>query len=133
MMYYMANSDIGCTTGRIRTYHADLSGNSRDICNVILICSSNCLQTLRIYTRLSKILFPTFLRYLHLSKKIQKIELKKTFTPDNILPTLHNPPNTSLREFQINDFRGTEEAKNQLHNFIANNFTSIQEIQINRS
>ncbi|KAI7847893.1 hypothetical protein BDC45DRAFT_524796 [Circinella umbellata] len=133
MMYYATDIDTTYSIRRLYTYHADFSCNSRDICNVILICGSNCLQILRIHTRLSNTLFPTFLRYLHLSKKIQKIELKRTFTPNNILPILHNPPNTSLREFHINDFRGTEEAKNQLHNFIANNFTSIQEIRINRT
>lgn len=111
----------------------DFSCNSRDICNIILICGSNCLNSLRIHSQLSSSLFPTFLRHLQLSTKIQKIEIKKAFIIDNILPTLHNPPNTSLREFHVNDFRGTEEAKNELYNYIANNFIAIQEIQITRN
>ena len=88
---------------------------------------------MRSYSQLSGAFFPTFLINLHLSTKIEKIDFERALTINNISSTSHNPPNTSLRKFRIKNFRGTEEARNQLYQYITNNFTSIQEIQINRT
>ncbi|KAI7854589.1 hypothetical protein BDC45DRAFT_535172 [Circinella umbellata] len=124
-MYYMNNIDLTLSIRGIYTYNADFACNSRDLCNIVLICGSNCLRAMRIYSRLSGAFFPTFLNNLHLSTRIEKIDLERALTTDNILFTSHNPPNTSLHKFGVKDFRRTEEARNQLHQYIANNFTSV--------
>ncbi|KAI7847891.1 hypothetical protein BDC45DRAFT_597432 [Circinella umbellata] len=60
MMYYMNNIDLTLRIRRtIYTYNADFTCNSRDLCNIVLICGSNCLRAMRIYSRLSEAFFPT--------------------------------------------------------------------------
>ncbi|KAG2213583.1 hypothetical protein INT45_005662 [Circinella minor] len=88
---------------------------------------------MRIHAQLLRSIVATFLDNLHLSTQIQSIVIERALQIDNAPTESNISPNTSLRKFRVKDFRGTEGARNLPHQYIATNFTSVQQIRITRN
>ncbi|KAI7849733.1 hypothetical protein BDC45DRAFT_519898 [Circinella umbellata] len=86
MMYYAA--DIEIDDESLKYYHGDFYCSSKSIPDVILICGSNCLNTLRIHQKLPRKTVKRTLRNLHNSTKIQTVVFQRALDYDNI-PNLH--------------------------------------------
>ena len=69
-----------------------------------------------IRARLSKDMFPSILRNLHNSKKIESVIIERALGYDT---------------FYIKNFQGTNEKRQHLYQFIKDNFLAIRHIQIN--
>ncbi|KAI7853194.1 hypothetical protein BDC45DRAFT_586851 [Circinella umbellata] len=130
MMYYVSNINIDYNSTKY--FHADfLRCSSRTISNIILICGSNYLKTIRIQQQLPKDHLQGILRNLHQSKTIETVIIERAQSYDDLPNLSLFPTNRTLYNFRINHFQGTEEKRQRLYQFINNNFLAIRQIQIN--
>ncbi|KAI7851949.1 hypothetical protein BDC45DRAFT_571540 [Circinella umbellata] len=100
MMYHVADIDMGIIG---RTYDASFFCSTETIFNIILICGSNCLETIRINSRLVKKDFQTMLCHLYNSSTLQTIIIEGVldvgaFDVGAVRGVSVDTPNTTLRE-----------------------------------
>ncbi|KAI7846626.1 hypothetical protein BDC45DRAFT_528821, partial [Circinella umbellata] len=78
-------------------------------------------------------IFSNFLNNLHLSTKIEKVDFERALqsTTFQLHRTIH--PTLVFANFVSKTFAVLKKQEIKLYQYITNNFTSIQEIQINRT